>query len=204
MLPPSRTLSSPPPKQFQHTGDTEKLTTSSDFKTILASNSGPILAAKLYDCIKLTSILATTALTSNQAKLKSTILAVTFLMEADVYNQVLNVLANIVAAKALGKLNSMVGKLSSIAEFLNANNAQRAETTLAIKYMSKMLAKVTSLLDTMASKLAKSPAQPDSTSIWMTIARASMDVPASLPVGLASSTSSPSLLLANNQTQVQQ
>ncbi|KNZ81345.1 hypothetical protein J132_01635 [Termitomyces sp. J132] len=125
-------------------------------------------------------------------------------MEADVYNQVLNVLANIVAAKALGKLNSMVGKLSSIAEFLNANNAQRAETTLAIKYMSKMLAKVTSLLDTMASKLAKSPAQPDSTSIWMTIARASMDVPASLPVGLASSTSSPSLLLANNQTQVQQ
>ncbi|KAH0586604.1 hypothetical protein H2248_007826 [Termitomyces sp. 'cryptogamus'] len=106
--------------------------------------------------------------------------------------------------QALGKLNGMVEKLGSTAEFLNANDTQRAKTTLTLKYMSKMLARVTSLLDAMASKLAKLPAQPAPTLTWVTIARASANAPASLLVSLASGTPLPSLLSANDKTWVQQ
>ncbi|KAG5716415.1 hypothetical protein E4T56_gene4486 [Termitomyces sp. T112] len=78
------------------------------------------------------SILATAALHSKPSKLKSTVLAAAFLLKANVTDQASNIFAEAIASKAL------------------ANDAQRAESTLALKFMSETLAGVSSSLDAMA------------------------------------------------------
>ncbi|KAG5349640.1 hypothetical protein C0989_002618 [Termitomyces sp. Mn162] len=142
----------------------------------LKSNSW-VLATKPYDHSKLISILATAALHSKPSKLKSTALAVAFLLKANVIDQVPNVLVEAIASKALGRLSRLVKKLGSTAEFLTANNAQRAESALALKSTSETLARVSSSLDTMASKLANTPQQPSLPITWASIAKALMTSP---------------------------
>ncbi|KAG5350178.1 hypothetical protein C0989_012376 [Termitomyces sp. Mn162] len=73
----------------------------------------------------------------------------------------------------MGRLSDLVEKLGTTAESLAANNAQRAESTLALKSMSETLAGVSSLLDAMASKFVSPPQQPIAPPTWASIAKAS-------------------------------
>ncbi|KAG5349626.1 hypothetical protein C0989_002689 [Termitomyces sp. Mn162] len=186
--------SSRPPLSSPNTGRTLKhmqlIPTHSNLKTLLAADpglirslpevhqwlesNGWILAAESYDCLKLISILATAALYSKPSKLKSTTLAVTFLLKADVMDQVSNVLAEAITSKALGRLSGLVEKLGSMAKFLTANDTQRVKSTLALKSMSETLAGVSSSLDAMAFKLANTPQQSSLPIIWASIAKASV------------------------------
>ncbi|KAG6877438.1 hypothetical protein C0993_007319 [Termitomyces sp. T159_Od127] len=149
----------PPPNGPNQSGTpkrTRLIPTYSDLKSLLASDSGPvktlpearkwlesngwILAAEPYDRAKIVSILATTALSSKLSEMRSTVLAGALLLEADVADHTADSIADAIATKALGKLSGLVEKLGSTAEFLTANDAQRAESTLALKSTSETLA----------------------------------------------------------------
>ncbi|KNZ80390.1 hypothetical protein J132_06075 [Termitomyces sp. J132] len=145
----------------------------SDLKSLLASDSGLVkmlpeahkwlesngwtLVAKLYNRTKIVSILATMALSLKLSEMRSTMLAVTLLLEADITDHMVDSIADVIATKSLGKPSGLVEKLGSTTKFLTANNAQRAESTLALKLTSKTLVGVTTLLDAMRSKLANAP-----------------------------------------------
>ncbi|KAG5350241.1 hypothetical protein C0989_011980 [Termitomyces sp. Mn162] len=118
---------------------------------------GWILAADPYDHAKLTSILVTASLTSKLSELKSAALAVAFLLEANVTDNMSDILAEAVAAKASKHLEIIADKLSSSAEFIMAGDASRAESTLTLRNTTESLKGVARLLDNTASKLAMAP-----------------------------------------------
>ncbi|KNZ71521.1 hypothetical protein J132_09183 [Termitomyces sp. J132] len=126
------------------------MTHSNPFQPQNSLGSRPWPAAELYNHSRFISILATAALHSKPSKLKSTVLAAAFLLKANVTDQASNIFAEAIPSKALGRLSGLVKKLGSMAKFLTANDAQRAESTLALKFMSETLAGVSSSLDAMA------------------------------------------------------
>ncbi|KAG5336292.1 hypothetical protein C0989_012265 [Termitomyces sp. Mn162] len=71
------------------------------------------------------NILTSTALTSNskQLDIKNTMIAVMFLLEANILDHISESSADAVASKAPGKLEGLVNKLGSIAKFLAAIDA---------------------------------------------------------------------------------
>ncbi|KNZ78645.1 hypothetical protein J132_11086 [Termitomyces sp. J132] len=113
------------------------------------------------------------ALYSKPAKIKNAVLAMAFLLEADIMDQILSSLADAITTKTMGRLSNLVKKLSTMAEFLAANDAQRAESTLTLKLTSETLAGVSSLLDAMASKFTNPPQQPIAPPTWASIAKTS-------------------------------
>ncbi|KAG5721647.1 hypothetical protein E4T56_gene14634 [Termitomyces sp. T112] len=192
----TRASSRPPPSGANTTGTpkrTRLIPTHSDLKTLLASDPSPvralpdackwletngwILTAEPYDHAKLVSILATAALSSKQAEMRNTMLVAAFLLKANIADNVASDLADRIASKTLGSLSGLIEKLSSTAKFLAANNAQRAESTLALKSTTETLAGATTSLDAMASKLASTPMQPNATPTWATIAKAAAPNP---------------------------
>ncbi|KAG6876082.1 hypothetical protein C0993_005643 [Termitomyces sp. T159_Od127] len=80
--------------------------------------------------------------------------------------------ANAVASKAISKFSGLVKKLSSTADFLAANNAKCAESTLVLQATSSTLEGVTSSLDALASKLASPPTTAPPRPTWASIAKA--------------------------------
>ncbi|KAG6882616.1 hypothetical protein C0993_009844 [Termitomyces sp. T159_Od127] len=220
MSPVTRTSSRPPPSGANTSGTPKMLRlipTHSDLKTLLVSDSGLvkslpearkwletngwILAAEPYDCTKLVSILATAALYSKPAESKNTVLAIAFLLEADITDQVSSTLVDTFLTKAMGRLSSLVVKLGSTAEFLVANDAQRAESTLALKSTSETLAGVTTSLEAMVSKLASPPQQPIMLPTWASIAKASATQPNPNPLNQPTAVSA---LPPEDKVQVQQ
>ncbi|KAG5335875.1 hypothetical protein C0989_012667 [Termitomyces sp. Mn162] len=171
-----RALSKPPLNSPNQSGTPKRtcfILMHSDLKSLLASDSGLVkmlpeahkwlesngwtLVAKLYNRTKIVSILATMALSLKLSEMRSTMLAVTLLLEADITDHMVDSIADVIATKSLGKPSGLVEKLGSTTKFLTANNAQRAESTLALKLTSKTLVGVTTLLDAMRSKLANAP-----------------------------------------------
>ncbi|KAG5332063.1 hypothetical protein C0989_007281 [Termitomyces sp. Mn162] len=98
-----------------------------------------ILAVDPYNWTRLVNILATAALMSKLPELKNTALAVAFLLDADVMDHISETLANAVVDKAIGRLEGLVEKLGSMANFLAASDAKCTETTLMLKATSEML-----------------------------------------------------------------
>ncbi|KAG5339789.1 hypothetical protein C0989_003534 [Termitomyces sp. Mn162] len=105
--------------------------------------------------------------------MKNAVLATAFLLKADITDQISSSLADVIMTKTMGRLSYLVKKLGTMAKFLAANNAQRAESTLALKSTSETLAGVSSLLDTIASKFANPPQQPIVLPTWALIAKTS-------------------------------
>ncbi|KNZ72329.1 hypothetical protein J132_04019 [Termitomyces sp. J132] len=158
----------------------------------MAVNSGPIrsvtnvckwlesrswiLAADPYDWTRLVNILATAALMSKLLELRNMALAVAFLLDADVMDHVLETLANAVADKAIGRLEGLVEKLGSMANFLAASDAKCTETTLTLKATSETLKGVTILLGAMAPNTTNPPPRkhvPAAPLTWALLAKAS-------------------------------
>ncbi|KAG5350622.1 hypothetical protein C0989_010093 [Termitomyces sp. Mn162] len=215
--------SSQPPPSGPNPGGTPKhlhLTpTHSNLRTLLAQDTslirslpntckwlesnGWILMAEPYNQVKIISILATTALYSKLAEMKNAVLAMAFLLEADVMDQISSSLADAIMTKTMGRLSDLVKKLGTMAKFLTANNAQRAESTLTLKLTSETLAGVSSLLDAMASKFANPPQQPIAPPTWASIAKTSASPqPATVH---SHQTSTPAYALStNNKICVQQ
>ncbi|KNZ77680.1 hypothetical protein J132_04499 [Termitomyces sp. J132] len=199
----SRLSSRPPPGGPSPGGTPDRsrpLPTHSDLKTLMAVDSGPIksaqdarkwlesrswiLAADPYDRTKLVNILATAALTSKLPELRNAALAVAFLLDADIMDCVSDTLADAVAAKALGRIEGLVEKLGSTADFLAANDAKRAESTLALKATSETLEGVSSSLGALASKLASPPPTSVDASApsWASIAKTAPKTTAPAPI----------------------
>ncbi|KAG5338436.1 hypothetical protein C0989_007284 [Termitomyces sp. Mn162] len=74
---------------------------------------GWILTDKLLDCAKIVNILVTAALTPKPPDLKNAALDTTFLLDTDIADHVSISLANVVATKALGRIEEIVKKLGS-------------------------------------------------------------------------------------------
>ncbi|KAG5351273.1 hypothetical protein C0989_007146 [Termitomyces sp. Mn162] len=143
------------------------LLTHSNLRSLLAITSGPIkslsnahkwlefrgwiLAAEPYDHAKATSILVIAALAPKQLDLKNTALAIALLLETDITDHISTSLMNTVTDKAIKRFNNLFDKLSTIAKFLAANNVKCAETRLALKATSELLAKVSISLSTVTS-----------------------------------------------------
>ncbi|KNZ81142.1 hypothetical protein J132_03134 [Termitomyces sp. J132] len=199
----SRLSSRPPPGGPSPGGTLDRsrpLPTHSDLKTLMAVDSGPIksaqdarkwlesrswiLAADPYDRTKLVNILATAALTSKLPELRNAALAVAFLLDADITDCVSDTLADTVVAKALGCIEGLVEKLSSTADFLTANDAKRAESTLALKATSETLEGVSSSLGALASKLVSPPPTSIDASApsWASIAKTAPKTTAPAPI----------------------
>ncbi|KAG5349643.1 hypothetical protein C0989_002600 [Termitomyces sp. Mn162] len=149
----------------------------------------------------MTSILASTALTTKNIKLKNTVIAVAFLLEADIADSISATLAEAVASKTLRKLKGLVNKISSSAKFLSANDTQCAESTLALKAMSDTLEGVSSLLDALATKLVSPSTAPNSSSTWATMASMAL---AGSPTPLPHQATLSSLLSVQEMLSVQQ
>ncbi|KAG5348997.1 hypothetical protein C0989_006658, partial [Termitomyces sp. Mn162] len=155
----NRRLSSKPPPGNPSPGGTldraRPLPTHSNLKTLMAVDGGLIklvndarkwlelrgwiLAADPYDQTKLVNILTTAALTSKQPELKNATLAVAFLLDANITDQVSSTLADAIATRTTERLERLVGKLGTTADFLAANDTKAAKSTLALKAMANKL-----------------------------------------------------------------
>lgn len=151
------------------------LPTHANLKSLMAVDTGPvrniqearkwleskgwILAADPYDRTTLTNILVTAALTSKPPELKSTVIAVAFILEADIADRVSDTLAAAVASKATDRLEGLIGKLGTSIEFLSANDTKRAEATLSIEGSSSTLSGLTTSLGVMVNRLEAASTQ---------------------------------------------
>lgn len=170
-------------------GHPPPLPTHSDLTSLLAVDSGTIrsvsdarrwlesrgwiLAAEPYDRTKLANVLVTAALTPKTPDLKNAALAVAFVLEANVTDQVSSLLAEAVAEKTLGKLSAAVDKLNSSADFISANDSSRAETSLTLNSVTKDLDRIASTLSNAVSKIqAPPPLGPLSQPTWASVAKA--------------------------------
>ncbi|KAG5349057.1 hypothetical protein C0989_006340 [Termitomyces sp. Mn162] len=117
---------------------------------------GWILAAEPYDCSKLVNILVTAALVPKTPDLKLVALATAFLLDANITDHILDILANTVAV-----------------DFLVASNTKHAESTLALKASLAILEGVSTLLGAVASKLVTRPLSlPNMGPSWASVAKA--------------------------------
>ncbi|KAG6872697.1 hypothetical protein C0995_007491 [Termitomyces sp. Mi166 len=161
------------------------------------------LQADLYNCTKLFNILMTAMLMTKTSELKNVALAIAFLLDTNVTDYILDILAEAIVVKVLGCLKEIAEKLGSIAKYLIANNVKHAETTLVLKATSDTLEGVSISLGAIASNLASSPPMLTSTTLptWATITKATLriTVPTNNPVGLTAHGLSP-----ENISQVQQ
>ncbi|KAG5639901.1 hypothetical protein DXG03_002539 [Asterophora parasitica] len=147
-----------------------QLQTQADISALLTSNGGPIkttsntcswleqkgwiLSGESYDHAKLIRILLTAALslpgrhTNACTDAKSAIIAIALLIKDNIINSVSDTLAAAIASKTLHLLEPLSMKLLTSAKFATVSNTQQAETTLA---------KATTSLEDLASKLAANP-----------------------------------------------
>ncbi|KAG6874701.1 hypothetical protein C0992_006930 [Termitomyces sp. T32_za158] len=194
--------------------------THADLKSLMATDSGPIklvqdvrkwletkgwiLAAEPYDRSKLVSILVTAAIASRLEDLKRAAIAVAFILESDVTDHVSDTLANAVASKTIHHLGGLIEKLGSLVDFITANDATHANSTLELKATSDGLEGIFSSLNAVASKLASPPPPPSvGTPItWVLIASAATPRPS--PVGPSPQIPPSQSLLALDITQIQQ
>ncbi|KAH0587407.1 hypothetical protein H2248_006197, partial [Termitomyces sp. 'cryptogamus'] len=131
----------------------QQLSTRADINTLLISDSSLVKSAsnakcwlktkgwaqpgELYNHLKLVYVLMTAATVTKGSHLennaKNAVLAVAFLMESDINDQKVEVIANMVATKVLDWVNSVVNHLAASNKFTSATSTAQAETMLALK-----------------------------------------------------------------------
>ncbi|KAG6876298.1 hypothetical protein C0993_004189, partial [Termitomyces sp. T159_Od127] len=173
----------------------------SDLKTLMAINTGTIklvddacewleirgwiLTMEPYNKIKMVNILVTAAISSKPEDLKQAIITVTFLLDANITDHISDSLTQAVATKAIDCIGDLIKKLEILIDFLVTNNAKHTKSSVELREAVKKLEGVTSLLDTLASKLVSPPFAPftDSLLTWASIAKAVM-TPKIVPSGV--------------------
>ncbi|KAG6884074.1 hypothetical protein C0992_007061 [Termitomyces sp. T32_za158] len=135
---------------------------------------GWILVTEPYNQAKLINILATTAVASKLDNLKQAALAVAFILNVDVSDHLSDTLANAVASKMLGRIEGITNKLSSMADFLAANDTKHAKLTLTLKTATdKLLGLTTSIrADALNTRCPFTPSPSDTSITWASIAKA--------------------------------
>lgn len=172
-----------------------------DISALIAGDNGPIknsrdacrfletkgwiLAAEPYDRTKLVRVLLTAALSlpgknnESRTEAKNAVLAVAFLLDDDITDNVSDALVEAIATKTLSRLESTTDRLASSAAFLSATDTDQADATLTLKGVSAQLAIVTASLEVIATKISEStgppPAQPQRT--WASAAATATQLP---------------------------
>ncbi|KAG6875385.1 hypothetical protein C0993_009499, partial [Termitomyces sp. T159_Od127] len=124
-----------------------------DWEALLSGDNGPvksandarhwmetkgwILAGEPYNRTKLVALV--TRGTQLDSNVQNTVLAVAFLLEDDINDQSAKAIAQVVAAKVLGCIGDAAASLSTLSEFVSATSTSQAETTVALKEVSKQI-----------------------------------------------------------------
>ncbi|KAG6851914.1 hypothetical protein C0991_005022 [Blastosporella zonata] len=147
-------------------GDSGPIKSATNARQYLETN-GWVLSAETYDRNKIAKIITTVALggashtrsASNTLKpeARNALLAVAFLIDDDMTDNIANTLAEAVAAKALARLEPLATSLATSVSFASANDTNRANNTITLQSITDKLVSSINTLDKAPSPIPLPP-----------------------------------------------